>query len=227
MLKKKAYIVVDVETVGYDQRIINLGLVVGDRKGNVLETKEWNIKEAIKYGDTVSDKFKFYLDKVKSIATEDNTVETFKDCYNGLIDTIKKYHNKGFEVELYSYNAFFDFGALMRNIRHYNLPVTDKQKKWLSDKWFCIYHYSAHLLMNRPTFKNFCKRHGHISDANNYRTNAEVCYQYITGNTDFIEEHTGLEDSKIEYDILIKCIKQCKAAPKSRKAGVWRIPQDK
>lgn len=39
---------------------------------------------------------------------------------------------------------------------------------------------------------------------------AEVIYKYISGNNDFIESHTGLEDVMIEKEIFAKCCRQHK-----------------
>ena len=40
---------------------------------------------------------------------------------------------------------------------------------------------------------------------------AEVLYRYISGNNEFIESHTGLEDVLIEKEIFAYCVKQKKA----------------
>lgn len=39
---------------------------------------------------------------------------------------------------------------------------------------------------------------------------AEVIYRYLTGNIDFIESHTGLEDVMIEKEIFAHCNRQHK-----------------
>ena len=38
---------------------------------------------------------------------------------------------------------------------------------------------------------------------------AETLYRYLTKNVDFLEEHTGLEDSKIELFILTQALALC------------------
>jgi hypothetical protein len=40
---------------------------------------------------------------------------------------------------------------------------------------------------------------------------AEVLYRFISGDNDFIESHTGLEDVLIEKEIFAYCVKQKKA----------------
>jgi hypothetical protein len=64
-----------------------------------------------------------------------------------------------------------------------------------------------------------------ISPAGNLKTSAEVAYRYITKNADFSEEHTGLEDVRIETEILRKVLKGRMKYDTAINAGCWRIPQ--
>ena len=43
---------------------------------------------------------------------------------------------------------------------------------------------------------------------------------------EFVEEHTALEDCKIEYDIFLKCKKQRKKRAKGIASNVWLLVQD-
>jgi hypothetical protein len=49
------------------------------------------------------------------------------------------------------------------------------------------------------------------------RLTAEILYRYITGNLEFVESHTGLEDVDIERQILAYCFAKHKAMAK----GCW------
>ena len=42
------------------------------------------------------------------------------------------------------------------------------------------------------------------------RKTAEILYRYISGEADFTEKHTGLEDVLIETQILAHCYRQHK-----------------
>ena len=44
--------------------------------------------------------------------------------------------------------------------------------------------------------------HGYITDSGNLRMSAEICYRYISGNNDFVEQHTAFADASIEAEIL-------------------------
>ena len=55
---------------------------------------------------------------------------------------------------------------------------------------------------------NFCKAHGFMTKHKKPRpqAKAETVYRYLMNQTDYVEEHTALEDSKIELAILLKAL---------------------
>lgn len=55
-------------------------------------------------------------------------------------------------------------------------------------------------------YQTYCDKHGLYSEAGNYSTTAEAVYRYVSGNDDFIEEHTALADAVIELGILCYCV---------------------
>lgn len=56
-------------------------------------------------------------------------------------------------------------------------------------------------------FKQFCEQNNCFTEKGNYSTTAETLFQFITGNTEFEEEHTALADSEIELQILLETVK--------------------
>ena len=57
-------------------------------------------------------------------------------------------------------------------------------------------------------YQDFCERLKLFTESGNYSTTAESVYRYVSGNTEFIEEHTALADSEIELEILKFCLEQ-------------------
>jgi hypothetical protein len=51
-------------------------------------------------------------------------------------------------------------------------------------------------------YNKFCCENGFVTKSGNIQMTAEVCYRFISGNVDFVEEHTALADCEIEADIL-------------------------
>ena len=72
-------------------------------------------------------------------------------------------------------------------------------------------------ICKQKKYIKFCEENGYMTKHKTPRpqTKAEVVYKYITGNNNFIESHTGLEDVMIEIEIMKKCFKTHK---KMRKA---------
>ena len=68
----------------------------------------------------------------------------------------------------------------------------------------------------QKTYKAFCERNGFMTNHKKpqVRLTAEVLYRYISGNLDFEENHTGLEDVMIETQILAHCFRQHKKMEK-------------
>lgn len=99
----------------------------------------------------------------------------------------------------------------------FNSPFDDKVFTYNSDWFKCNNPFDnipifdirgyVHQFMVNDDFKTFCEKNGYLTETGNYSTTAETVYRYITGNTDFIEDHTALSDSEIETDILLYCIR--------------------
>lgn len=94
----------------------------------------------------------------------------------------------------------------------YNSPFDEKVFNF-NCSWFkCINPFNtipikdirgfAHNFIVDDNYKTFCKENSLFTESGNYSTTAESVYQYITNNIDFIEEHTALNDSLIETEIL-------------------------
>ncbi len=93
----------------------------------------------------------------------------------------------------------------------------------LLDLWL----FSCITVCNRPTYHAIADANGWRSDAGNVRTNAEKVYAYITGNTDFIEAHTALDDARIETEILQRLLASKKRIPYNEIiAHPWKLAQN-
>jgi hypothetical protein len=137
-------------------------------------------------------------------------------------DDIKNFHVR----KICAYNMAFDKRALNNLVRY----VSKSFLRW----WFpfgvefvCIWHCACQVLLNRKTYIEFAEKNGLISDCGNIKTSAECAYKYITDNIDFEESHTGLEDVKIEIEILRECFRQKKRMDKSINTSCWRMVQNK
>ena len=76
-------------------------------------------------------------------------------------------------------------------------------------------------------YKQFCAENGYYTEKGNCRMTAEVCYRFISGNNDFIEEHTALADTEIEAEILRACWATHKKFTRNAHKGEFRYKQVK
>jgi hypothetical protein len=62
----------------------------------------------------------------------------------------------------------------------------------------------------KKSYQVFCAESGRYNKKGNCKTNAESVFAYLINEPNYCEEHTALEDSKIELEIFIACIKSHK-----------------
>ena len=66
------------------------------------------------------------------------------------------------------------------------------------------------VIHKQPTYKKFIDEHNLRTPSGKLPTSAEVLYKFIEKNPDFVESHTGLEDVRIEREIVKYCYRQKK-----------------
>ena len=64
-----------------------------------------------------------------------------------------------------------------------------------------------HTKLLTKKYVNFCNDNGYVTEKGNIQTKAEIVYRYLKNDKTFEEEHTGLSDCKIEYEILLTAIR--------------------
>jgi len=104
-------------------------------------------------------------------------------------------------TEVYAYNSDFDDKVISYNCNWYkcNNPLENVDV-------YDIWGYASEFITGTASYKKFCEDNARFTDTGNYKGSAEVVYQYLTDNPDFIEEHMGLFDSEIETAILFACV---------------------
>jgi hypothetical protein len=82
-------------------------------------------------------------------------------------------------------------------------------------------------ILNSKSYVTFAKQNGLETECGNILTNAECCYKFLEKNLDFKEEHTSIEDVKIEVKIMAKCFSTHKKMDTGIYSACWRLPQRK
>lgn len=217
--RKKYVIVLDVETANMteDALVYDLGFGVYDKQGNEYES----------YSKVITNIFDKEKDLMQSAYYSEKLPQYYEQLENGTRERMgilqaKKFIREVMEKyginEVYAYNANFDLTALNKTIRY----VTKSKVRYFfpyGTKVCCIWHMACQVLCTQKTFL----KQGVRNNNGNLITNAERVYSYIK-NIDFQEEHTGLEDTRIEAQIMAWCFKQHKKMNRNINRVCWRIP---
>lgn len=74
---------------------------------------------------------------------------------------------------------------------------------------FDLWGMSCEHLLNNDEYKTMCHDNGWTTASGKYyKTSAETTYRFMTGNTDFDEAHTALDDAIIESEIFAQIVKK-------------------
>jgi len=207
MNKEHNYIVFDTETKGLDEPFIyDLGLAVCNRKGEVKETKNLVIKEMwVDHRDLLNTAY--YADKLpqyeEELANGTRELVSWYEAKQIFKELCEKYNVKA----IMAHNAFFDYKA-----------TKFTQEFFTNGKYHSFLPYGIELwdtlamarsaIAPMKKYQKFCKENGYLTSKNQPRLTAEILYRFISGNNDFIEAHTGLEDVLIEKEIFAYCTKR-------------------
>ena len=194
-------LILDTETISLDKPFVyDLGYTIADADGNIIAKKSyvitqiWNNKELFATSYYAAKK-PLYISRLKSKYSKK---VSWGNAMRYLANDIKKYGVS----EVFAYNSKFDSRALnfmcawykvvnglggteIKDIMKYIAPITDTED-----------------------YKNFCETNGYMTahKVPQCQKKAETLYRYLTKNVDFTEEHTGLEDSLIELEILMAAL---------------------
>jgi hypothetical protein len=195
------YLVLDTETTGLDKPFCyDLSWVIVDKATGTIEDFKANVVEQVWHNLPLFESA-YYKEKrikyVEMMRKHDAVMDKWGYIMRKLANDIKKYSI----TDVYAYNSSFDDKVIQYNCQwfHCNNPL---ETIAIHDIW----GYASQYITNTKEYQDFCELNSRFTDTGNYKGSAEVVYQFISGDTDFIEEHMGLFDSEIEAAILYECI---------------------
>ena len=186
----------DTETTSLEKPFCyNIGYIIADSETAEILCKRDYVVEQVWHNPMLFTTA-YYADKrdlyVASMRSRKTSLDKFGYICQRMIRDIKNYEVSS----AYAYNSSFDEKVFTFNCDWFkcnnpfdNIPIYD------------IRGYAHHFICD-DEFKKWCEEHEAFSDSGNYSTTAENMYRYISGNTEFTEEHTALADSEIETEIL-------------------------
>ncbi len=104
-----------------------------------------------------------------------------------------------------AHNALFDSRALNTTQRY---QTTSKFRYFLpyGIEWLDTLKMSRQILKNNTDYGEFCYNNDYLTKNGQRRYTAEIIYRWLSGQNDFEESHTGLEDVEIERQIFEYCL---------------------
>ena len=194
--------VFDTETISIGKPFCyNVGYIITDTENDNILTKKDFVVEQIWHNLPLFETA-YYKEKKDIYIKRMRGKKAIMSKYGYICQEMKRDFNKyGVEIA-FAFNSGFDENVFNFNCNWYkninpfdNIPIKDIRA-------------FVHYFMVDDNFKAFCDKHSLFTDSGNYSTTAETMYKYITKNVDFEEEHTALQDSLIEWEILKECIKK-------------------
>ena len=199
------FIVLDTETTNSldDPIIYDVGFAVVDENGKIFEKHSYVVADVFLDCDLMS--YAYFAEKIpqywEDIKSGRRKLRRFSTIYFILRDVCEQYGVK----KIFAHNARFDYLSLTTTQRYltgskyrfflpWGVEVCDTLKM------------SREVLKNNADYRSFCEKNGFVFGNNQLRFTAEVIYRFLTGNVDFEESHTGLEDVLIEKEILHYCL---------------------
>lgn len=181
-------------------RAYNIAGIIHDLTGNVVAAFNFLVAELydqIRYDDYAKANFAKYQQMINEGSV--TLVPTVEDAVM-MIDKLLTFYGV---TEVCAYNANFDLvrgacSALMEN-------------RIIVDTWL----NAIETICQKKAYRDFCVKHGFVNRRSGVcKTSAEVVYAFLTNNPDYAEEHTAMEDSKIEMEIYLACLKTHKKMTK-------------
>lgn len=147
----------------------------------------------------------FFADKISSywddIKAERRVLKKWRNIKKELAADCKKF---GVEIAC-AHNARFDNKSLNTTQRYI---TTSKNRYFLpfGIEWWDTLKMARQVLKEVEEYTTFCWENEYLTKNMRIRYTAEIIYKWLSGNADFEESHTGLEDVKIERVIFEYCM---------------------
>lgn len=192
----------------------DIGWQVTDKRANVYLERSFIVEE-IFFGMRDMMKSAYYAEKLpryeQEIAEGKRIVASIKTIKRIFAEDCAMWNVQA----VFAYNTRFDLTALNNVIRY----ITKSEQRYFFP--FNIELWDAMKMVNdtlakQSSYKRYCVEHGYLTahKTPRPRVTAEIVTRYLTGEHDFDESHTGLEDVRIEAKILAYCFTQHKAMRK-------------
>lgn len=199
------YIMLDTETTNSldDPICYDVGFAVVDRNGSVYETHSFVVAEVFLNEELMESAY--FIDKVpqywEDIKKGTRKLAKFNTIRKVLAETMKKYNTN----IVIAHNARFDYRSTAKTQRYLTKSKYRYFLPYGTEVWDTL-KMAREVLKNDVDYDNFCYNNNYLTKRGCKRFTAEILYRFFTGDNDFVESHTGLEDVSIEKVIFAECM---------------------
>lgn len=194
--------------------VYDLGWAITDKKGRIYKTRSFVIAETfLDMKDVMVSAY--YAEKIPSywedIKSGKRILASFWTVWKIFKEDAKEWNVNQF----FAHNARFDLNALNNTIRYISKSKYRYFFPYKAEIWDTL-KMSRQTIGKQKSYKAFCLRNEYMTKHKTpqVRLTAEILYRYISGDNNFSESHTGLEDVLIETKIMAHCFRQHKKMEK-------------
>ena len=191
----------------------DLGFQIADTHGRTYGEKFSFVNSDIFIHEEELMQSAYYAKKIpqykEDIANGKRVLANTYEIRKAMLDLMAKYNCR----IVCAHNARFDCNSL-NNTQRWTTKSKFRYFLPYGVEWWDTLKMARSVMGKMPTYRKFCEKHGYLTKNGKPRFTAEICYRFITKDTDFVESHTGLEDVEIETEILRYCHRQHKAMKK-------------
>lgn len=212
--KSTRFIIIDTETANTlpnndmsDVLIYDIGWAICDKDGNIYETASY-INSDIFYREKDLMQSAYYAAKLpqymEDIAAGQREVANIWEIRRAMLSAMER-HNVTYAA---AYNARFDAKALNRTISYITKSFSRYFYPFGTVEWLDIMKMAQDAVVSSRHYKQWATDRNYLQKNGAPRKTAEMLYQYMTGEEQFTEEHTGLADVLIEVEIMAFCFSE-------------------
>ena len=213
--RKKYFLGIDTETTNAletdgkldlsNSLVYDVGWQIIDRRGNVFLERSYVVAEI--FLDTPLMKSAYFAEKIpqywEDIKTGKRILTSFLKIRRQFLRDRKKFKCQA----VFAHNAYFDYNALNTTLRY----LTCSKYRYFfpySCKILDTLKMARDVIGKSKDYTLFCEKNNYLTNHKTpqNRLTAEILWRYLSGDNEFIESHTGLEDVEIESKIFVHCL---------------------
>ena len=201
------YIMLDTETANSidDPLCYDIGFAVIDEDGTVYDERNFVVADIYLNKELMSSayyakKLPQYEEELKSGIRTLAKLSTIKRV---LADIMEEYDTN----IVVAHNARFDYRSTAKTQRYITKSANRYFFPYGTEIWDTL-KMAREVLKHDAEYEKFCYENGYLTKRGCRRYTAEILYRFFSGDNEFEEKHTGLEDVYIEKVIFAECMKR-------------------